>query len=55
MQDGKPPDGEGVSAGAGYDERLVRLFSDRMAHVHACDPWVAPDPMMPVYFRESTD
>lgn len=35
MQDGKPPDGEGVSAGAGYDERVVRLFSDRMAHVHA--------------------
>lgn len=35
MQDGKPPDGEGVSAGAGYDERVVRLFSDRMAHVRA--------------------
>ena len=40
MQDGKPPDGEGVSAGAGYDEQVVRLFLDRM---------------MPAYLRENTD
>lgn len=33
MQDGKPSDGESVSTGAGYDEQVVRLFSDRMAHV----------------------
>lgn len=35
MQDGKSPDGASVSVGAGYDERVVRLFSDRMVHVRA--------------------
>lgn len=55
MQDGKPPDGEGVSAGAGYDERIVRLFWIVWFMYVRCDPWVAPDPMMPVYFRENTD
>lgn len=35
MQDGKPPDGESVSDDTGHFDRVVRLFSDRMAHVRA--------------------